>query len=360
MKLLVTGASGFLGRHVVSAALSRGHEVRAAVRTSRDTQQLYWASDSRVELARIDLRSRRGLVEALAGIDAVIHTAAAKSGDLFAQLAGTVLATENLIAAMNEAGVNRIVGVSSFSVYDYTRLWAHSKLDESAKVICENAFTRDDYAQTKLLQEQLILEQQEKSGWRVTIVRPGVIYGRDNVWTARLGACGAGQTWIRIGMWAQLPLVYVENCAEALVLAAESKDAIGQIFNCVDDNPPRQHQYAKAIRKRLTAKPSRVIFIPWRAVWLLGWCAMFINSTIFKGRAKLPSVLVPDRLEARFKPLKFDNHKIKTTIGWSSRYSLGEALDRIFAGVPPLPMEEMQRNAPESDTTRVPVTVAQP
>lgn len=336
MKLLVTGASGFLGRHIVAVALSRGHEVRAIVRAASDTSRMPWAHHPNLELVRADLRSRRGLTDAVAGVDAVLHAAAAKSGDLYAQLAGTVVATENLIAAMNEAGVNHVVGVSTFSIYDYSRIWSHSTLTESSPVIPDTAFNRDEYAQTKLIQERLLLDQKTRNNWRVTIIRPGVIYGRDNTWTARLGAGGSGRLWVRIGALARLPLTYVENCAEAIVLAAEAKSAAGSILNCVDDKPPTQHRYAKALRRRMKTSP-RVIRIPWPVMRFLGRCAVMTNNLLFKGRAKLPSVLIPQRLEARFKPLKFDNRLIKQTLGWKPRYTLDQALDRSFAPAEPAP-----------------------
>src|SRR5688572_22477616 len=99
MKLLVTGASGFLGRSVVAEATRRGHDVRSVVRP------------------QTDLRSRRGLVELFEGIDAVIHLAACKGGDVYAQYAGTVVATENLLWAMSEAKSSaKFIHISSFSV----------------------------------------------------------------------------------------------------------------------------------------------------------------------------------------------------------------------------------------------------
>src|SRR5947207_14123914 len=128
MKVLVTGATGFLGRHVVAEALERGHAVRAVVRPAGDVNRI----DGDVECARVDLRSSRGLVEACRGVDAVIHCAAAKSGDFYTQFAGTVLATENLLKSMKEAGVKHIVAISSVSVYDYKKLWSFSRLDESS------------------------------------------------------------------------------------------------------------------------------------------------------------------------------------------------------------------------------------
>src|SRR5687768_13362229 len=117
MKLLITGASGFLGRYTVAEALRRGHSVRAMVRSGNDPARFGWEGSPDLELVRADLRSRKGLVEALAGVDAVVHLAAAKSGDVYEQYAGTVVATENLLWAMTEARVKRLVHISSFSVY---------------------------------------------------------------------------------------------------------------------------------------------------------------------------------------------------------------------------------------------------
>src|SRR5687767_10308430 len=113
MKLLVTGAAGFLGRYVVAEALRRGHAVRALVRggAGSGSSTCGWEDDPGVELVRADLRSREGLVEACGGVEAVLHLAAAKAGDLYEQYAGTVVATENLLLAMAQAGVRRIVHV---------------------------------------------------------------------------------------------------------------------------------------------------------------------------------------------------------------------------------------------------------
>src|SRR3954467_14421835 len=132
MKLLVTGANGFLGHYVVAEALRRGHVVRAMVRSPADAARHGWDRDPNVEVVVADLRRRRGLTDAVRGVDAVLHLAAAKSGDLYAQYGGTVVATENLLAAMDETGLSRIVLVSSFSVYDYLRIPAFSVLDESS------------------------------------------------------------------------------------------------------------------------------------------------------------------------------------------------------------------------------------
>src|SRR5215213_7234264 len=161
MKLLVTGANGFLGRHVVAEAGRGGHTVRAMVRSVKDAARNGWVGRPHIEWVQADLRSRRGLVDAVKGCDAVLHLAASKSGDIYAQYAGTVVATENLLTAMTEAGVGRIVAISSMAVYDYLHMQSGWVVDEESPLDVE-CVDRDEYAQTKLVQENLVREQAAK------------------------------------------------------------------------------------------------------------------------------------------------------------------------------------------------------
>ncbi len=326
MRLLVTGASGFLGRHVVTEALARGHRVRAMVRPAGTADDLPWKTHRDVELVRADLRDPRGLVDMVAGVDAVLHLAASKAGDFDTQFRGTVNATENLLTAMAAARVKRLVAISSFSVYDYLALRTHATLDESSPLAPLDA-SRDAYTQTKLVQEQLVREFADEHNAAVTILRPGVIYGRANTWTARLGAQVSDNFWIRIGAWARLPLIYVDHCAEAVVLAVERDGAIGQTINLVDDAPPTQRRYMKELLRRTSQRP-RIIPINWTCMRLLAATAHWTNRLLFSGRARLPGVLIPARLHARCKPLRYANERMKRVLGCTPRYNLTTALDR--------------------------------
>lgn len=324
MKLVVTGANGFLGRYVVAEALRRGHAVTAIVRSS-SLPETGWSGHPHLAVVKADLRSRRGLAEGVAGADAVLHLAAAKSGDLYAQYAGTVVATENLLAAMTEANVRRIVLISSLSVYDYLQLPSFSLLSEDSPLE-KDAFDRDEYAHTKLVQERLVRDHAVREGWSFVILRPGVIYGKDNLFTARLGM-QAGRAWIRTGAWAKLPLTYVENCAAAIVLAAEKDSAGGQTLNVIDDDPPTQRRYAKLLQNRLTPRP-RIVPVAWSVMRFLAWSAVSVNKWFLGNRAKIPGLLIPARLHARCKPLRFTNEKIKSALEWKPRYGVEESLDR--------------------------------
>ena len=339
MKLLVTGSAGFLGRAVVAEALRRGHVVRAMVRPACDISALAW-SENEPEAVRVDLRCREGLVDAVGGVDAVIHLAATKFGDLYSQLNGTVLATENLLAAMAEARVRRIVLVSSFSVYDYRPLWTFGLLNEDSPLEA-GPTGRDPYSCTKLLQEKLVRACTASQDLRSTILRPGVIFGPGETWTARLGIKLGNRTWVRTGAWARLPLTYVANCADAVLLCVESNASVGRTFNVVDDETPTQRRYARAIRLR-TIPPPRVIPVPWTALRVVASVASVSNRIFFGSRARLPQVLDPSCLHARCKPLRYTNASIEKAVGWRPRVSLKEALDRCFSRTRPATGEEAE------------------
>lgn len=331
LRLYITGATGFLGSAVVRTARARGHQVVAVVRPASRAKEL----GDGVTPARVDLRSRDGLVESLAGVDSVVHLAAAKSGDFPSQFAGTVVATENLLDAMTTAGVSQLVGISTFSVYDYRALASGSLLDEQSPIDPTPA-GRDEYARTKLVQEQLYRQFAAGNGSgprRSVILRPGMIYGPDNLWHALLGA-ELGPRFLRIGSKAVLPMTYVENCAEAVVLAAErladpASSVDGEVINLVDDNLPTQATYAEEVAARTEVPPS--ITVPWPAIRTASEALAVLNRTLLSGRAKFPGIAVPDRLYARFKPLRYTNAKAKRLLGWTPRYGLIEAIERSLA-----------------------------
>ncbi|MEA5595389.1 NAD(P)-dependent oxidoreductase [Rivularia sp. UHCC 0363] len=322
MKLLITGASGFLGKYVVAEALRHGFQVRAVIRHTSDEKRLPWCNADNLELIRINLTESKGLEDALEGIDTVVHLAAAKQGNYDTQYANTVAATENLLKAMVVADIKRLVAISTFSVYDYLNIRDRVINEDSA--IESQPNYRDIYAQTKLIQESLFRDFEQTNRGEVTILRPGIVYGRNNLWNAHLGINLKNRLWIRIGGNAQLPLTYVENCAQAIVSACSRREAIGETLNIVDSDLPTQKVYAQKIVKLLPRQPS--IGINWTLMRLLSRSA-WLSHKILLG-IKLPGILIPARLEARFKPFSYSNEKAQNILDWQPKYSLNEALKR--------------------------------
>jgi nucleoside-diphosphate-sugar epimerase len=326
MRVVVTGATGFLGPHVVAALRGHGHDVIAFARPAA-TIPVSWEQDSGVRVVRQDLRERRGLVEALGDADAVVHLAAAGQGTFNAQFASTVVGTENLLLAMTHAEIRRLVLVSSFSVYDYSKLQAGDLLDESAPVDGA-APSRDAYAKTKTLQEALAVKAAQRGLFDVTIVRPGIVYGRGKLWNPCLGI-DFGPVFVRVGGRSRMPLTFVENCADALGAAVDRREAVGEVINIVDDDLPSRRAFVRALKARDVAAPT-VVPVSWpvlRAVASLAWA---VNDRLFGGAARLPSFLVPAQVTARFVPLRYSNERAKRWLGWSPRRGFEEALDSVF------------------------------
>ncbi|MGB3533511.1 MAG: NAD(P)-dependent oxidoreductase [Microcoleaceae cyanobacterium] len=325
MKLFVTGASGFLGQYIVAEALRRGHQVSAVIRPKTDATRLSWYNHPNVKLVRLDLRKPSGLTDYLQDIDNVIHLAAVKAGDFYTQFAGTVITTENLLTAMTEADVQRLTAISTFSVYDYLNASKKQVLDENSPIE-KDPLNRDEYAQTKLIQEGLYRDF-EREGGQVTIIRPGMIYGRDYLWNACLGAELGESAWLRIGASAIMPLTYVENCAEAIVMASECEQAAGETINIVDDNLPTQNAYAAKLIEGMEKSP-RTFFVSWTIMRLIARSAWLYNHLFLKDKARLPGIFVPAKLHARFKPLRYSNQKAKQVLNWQPKYSLDTAFER--------------------------------
>ena len=175
--MLVTGASGFIGRATVAAALTRGHRVRAVVRGGADGPA--WGGE--VEPVRADLRDSEAVRAAVPGVDVVIHLAAAMQGDDAEHAATTVGGTAHLLEAMAAAEVRRLVLVSSIAVYDVTTAAAEVPVDESCPLE-PRPEERDPYCRAKLAQEALVRERAAALGVEALILRPGVVHGPGRLW----------------------------------------------------------------------------------------------------------------------------------------------------------------------------------
>lgn len=329
--IFITGATGFVGRHVVAEAVARGHHVVALVRPASSTAALDAVeATGRLSYVRGDLASRN-LADMLRGCDAVLHLAAVKGGDFFSRFAGTVIGTESLLDAARSAGVKHLVAVSTFSVYDYGTRPANSVFDESFPVISDPR-GRDEYAETKLYQDELYEEFGAEDGHSMVMLRPGMIYGRDQLWHPLLGG-EFGPIDLRVGAKGRPPVIYVENTAEAMVLAAEAlldperrSSVDGEVINLVDDDLPTQSEYARKV-EALEDVPSS-IFVPLPLMKAAASAVASINRQFFGGRMKVPSIALPDQVDARFKPFDFRNDKAKRVLGWAPRFDLDSALRR--------------------------------
>ncbi len=326
MKVLVTGANGFIGSYVVASFLARGHDVRALVRPSADVRPRGWSPD--VEVARADLRLSRGLHDACSSVDAVVHMAARIGGSESQQFESTVVGTERLIQAMLAAGTTRLVLASSYAVYDWSSITG--ELTEESPVVGQSILKRGPYTIAKVWQERLARRMATENGLDLRVLRPGFVWGRDHVWLS-----GIGQRWrgslLVFGRSTLLPITHVENCAEAFVEATLGEAARNETFNVVDDDLVTSWRYAKEYLQG-TGTQGRVTAVPYHSALAVSRLGAAVGMGLFGGSADLPDLFVPERFEAQFKPLRFPNERIRG-LGWRQRWSFEQALERTYGPI---------------------------
>jgi nucleoside-diphosphate-sugar epimerase len=322
MKVLVTGANGFLGRHVVDALLERGVDVRAMVRPAARIEALGWPSS--VHVYRADLRSSHDLERAFDGVDLLVHLAAVVSGGEDAQFSGTVAGTERLLAAMAKGACRRLVLCSSFSVYDYSS--TRGTLDESAPLHrVREVYKRDGYTIAKWWQERVTRRAAEANVWDLTVLRPGFIWGRDHGYLAALGQ-QFGRHHLVIGPMTRIPMTHVENCADVFALAAIDQRASNETLNVVDGPGERIWTY---LSDHMTGSGERGWRVPVPYTLAIN-AVRLAHSTIFRTATKVPGILIPRRFEARMKPFFSDNSKLRRTLDWTPKLDYRQSLARTY------------------------------
>jgi nucleoside-diphosphate-sugar epimerase len=329
VKILVTGANGFLGTALVERLLARGErDLRCLVR-SEQARAAVAALGRRYPEARVEplvgtLATPSGAAAAVSGAGLVYHLAASLSGAPADIFLSTVVASKNLLnAAVADGPAPKMVLVSSFGVYGVAGLRRGSLVDE-ATPLEPHPERRDIYSFAKLRQELLFREYQARHGFPLVVLRPGVIYGcGGSRISARVGL-QLGGLFLHLGGRNRLPLTYVENCADALVLAGQRSDADGETYNVVDDDLVTATQYLGRYRREV--KRLRVLRVPYPLLWLGSWC---VESYSRWSRGQLPPVFTRYRTSTAWRPTRFTNAKLKA-LGWTPAVSTEEGLRRAF------------------------------
>jgi len=322
MKVLVTGAGGFLGRQVTDCLLERGHEVRAIIRPMSEVPK--WKGE--VEIFRADLRVSDNLISAFDGIEAVLHLAAATSGNEDVQFVSTVVATERFLSAMGKSSVKRLVHVSSLVVYDWARV--NGIMDENTPLL-GTPYGMGGYTIAKVWQERVVIRYAKAHSWDLTIMRPGFIWGAQHAEIAGMGR-RLGRAYIMFGPLTRLPLCHVVNCAHCLVATIEATAAIGQTFNVVDGDDIRVWRYVREYTRRMSQ--HMLLFpVPYIVGYGLANLASVTSHVLFGDKGKLPSLLTPRRFESQFKPLRFSNRKLKLILAWSPPFKFDQCLNLTYS-----------------------------
>src|SRR2546426_2445606 len=216
----ISGGAGFLGLHLARRLLADGHEVRTLDVVSLDDAELERSVDER----RGDIRDRESVRKLVDGADVVVHAAAALPIQASRESIRSVnvAGTENVLRAADDAGVRRVVFISSTAVYGVPEKHPIEEDDPLVGV--------GSYGESKIDAEGLC----RVAAVETTIVRPKTFIGPE-----RLGVFEILFDWIREGRRIYIlgqghnryQLLAVEDLVDAIVRAAEAPEAAGETFN---------------------------------------------------------------------------------------------------------------------------------
>ena len=274
MKAFITGATGFVGSHLVDALLEKNYEIYCL---KRKTSSLKWLEGKNVNFIEGDLYSNEVLENAIKGMDYVFHVAGivkAKNRDGYER--GNNLATKNLIEITYKVNKNlkKFVHISSLAVCGPTPGETPLNEEYSPKPIT-------NYGKTKFLAEKEVLKYKDKLP--VTIIRPPAIYGpRDTEILVYFKTFSKGLNSIIGFNDKYLSLIYVKDLVNGIILAAESNVKSGEIFFICSDKAYNWNEIGSITGKILDKKAIK-IRIPHGFVFTVGGIVQFFS--IFSGKA---------------------------------------------------------------------------
>lgn len=313
MNILITGATGFIGRHLASRLAKGSHSVRCLVRDNGDISCL---RNLNVDLFYGDLLSKDSLRVALDKVDLIYHLAgeaySRKKDDYYK---GNILATQNLLEACKERSPKRIIFLSSVGVYKPVATETLLTEESECKPITF-------YGKSKLDAEELI--KKYNGPW--VIVRAPVIYGPHQLAVMKRFFLDAinNRTLYFIGNGNNLrSLCFVDNLVEGLVLLASRADVDGKIY-ILSDNSPYTFNEIIQTASRVIQQKVKVFHLP-----------SFLGDLSWKIYRLMDSVFDLCLVELyAFKKMQlhegYDITKAKREIGYNPSITLEKGIQRTI------------------------------
>lgn len=305
--VLITGATGFLGGALARRLASEGASVRALAR--RPERDRYIRDIPNITVVSGDIADLPRLREVVAGCHYVFHAAAALAGTLDYQREVNVEGTRNVVRAAAEAGVWRLVHVSSIAVYGF----------EYRGAVTEDLPLhprRDPYNISKAEAEQALIEMARRAGLSYTIIRPGMIYGpRSGMWTRQMFRLARRSPTVFIGDGSgSTHPIYIDDVVDLLIRTAQHPAAHNQAFNCAPDPAPTWRAFLGAYAQ--LAGHSGWFGLP---VWFARPVAYLLEFALrLRGQPKD----LPDLLPYSQSQVTYRMTKACELLGWQARTDL--------------------------------------
>lgn len=331
MKVLVTGANGFLGQAIVRRLLAEGWSVRAMLRPGRTLET------ANVEIVEGDLCDEASIGAAVQGVDAVVHCGArvATTGKWEEFAEANIRGTRRVIRAARAAGARRIVHISSLSVYDVPSDGVTITEDSPFE---SEANGRGHYSRSKLAADRLALWEGQH-GAPVVVLRPGLLYGPGKRPPLARQTFNASR-WKLILARPDYPLPFshVDNVADAVVRAISAGDeVVGHAFTVVDANVPQRELTTEY--RSLAGESWRPFYLP---VDLVATAAWFAERILRLARRRSP--VTYHQIRRATNRAWYDCSRAEQLLGWRPRIDVREGLTGAFASL-------RQRSAAQGDAT---------
>ncbi|MDP3559212.1 MAG: NAD-dependent epimerase/dehydratase family protein [Legionellaceae bacterium] len=319
-KILITGATGFVGRRLCHLLLKKGYYLRIFLRTEQDLhacEKEYKDNVEQIETVIInDLSDIQDFSPYMHNIQTIIHLAARvhvmndkeNNAELAYHKMNVVVTTLLAKAAVNY-NINRFIFISSIKV--------HGEKTSLIKKITEQdaPAPQGHYAISKYNAEQQLKKITKNSNTDIVILRPPLMYGAD-VKANFLHLVNAVKKGLPLpikGVQNKRSMLYVENFIDAILLCISHPNACNQTFVLSDNEALSTPELVTQIGLAIN-KPSRIFFIP---NFLLRYMTKILGQESAYQRLSESFIV--------------DNHKIKTELQWAPPYTLQEALKKDFS-----------------------------
>ncbi|HAU1278886.1 TPA: NAD-dependent epimerase/dehydratase family protein [Legionella pneumophila] len=305
-KILITGATGFIGRSLVPALLSEGHDVRCAVLQLDSTLQAE-------QIVINNLEVHTDWTDALRNVEIVIHLAARvhimkeyATSSLEEYCKINSIATKNFVEQAAQNNVKRFIFLSTIKV--------HGEFSQNNLPFSEDCRTQpeDPYAKSKLYAEQFIQEICQNTRMEFVILRPPLVYGPyvkanflrilqlvDKKWPLPFGSIYNKRTFI-----------YIDNLVSAISAVVSEPSAANQVYLVADDCSWSLTQLVQTLSRKMNTKLFLIPIPVQILIFLFKLCGLKnINTRLFSS-------------------LEVSNEKIKSQLGWTPPVSSIDGLEK--------------------------------
>ncbi len=317
MKILITGANGFIGSRLAEYLSQKGHDVVQSGRQAQATAP-GWGTYLPAELT-LEADCER-LVK---GVEAVIHAAgkAGAWGSLKSYVDANVKATDLLLEACRRAGVKRFINLSSSSIsFDFRD---QLDLDES---FLPPRFS-NAYAQTKHEAEQRVLQAHSRDLWTLSLRPRGVLGAGDRNWLPRIIELRQKNRLVQVGSGRnRVDFTSVVNLCYAIDLALHaSQSSFGEVYNITNGESVVLWDFVEEALERLDLDGNRRK-VPLAPMMMLARANEVFHR--FMGSEKEPLIL-PLKIGVAAYSMTLNIEKIKQRLGYRPQQSTEEALQEF-------------------------------